>query len=518
MSESGSDGGFYPEDSDGDQSEELTWEDQLENSYMETKDDVDDKIEDQNSTLEELKGLIDQLQEVLELEEKAKSESFQLEKPWGYKVRKLMIKVYLKLAKIGSEEERGQTVESTVTRFREMMDILASSDGRVSKSKAEKLVVFVDLIAPASTWSLSTATVVQLFDMAFAAVTVRCGSSNSDDKLLWFKLKVKYFERLLQKEIHQPLMSIILEAEEFCKPGGVLNNKRRSQLVQLNALHMQLLCQRSIEDPGQAEKLKSLYSESQDLLEGSIVPPRTLGVIYQTGGKMFMHESQWEQAFQTFLEAFKNFNQAGDSERIRCLKYMLIAKMLHSGHDSERIESEVIALQELGGKDTEIALKRDSLAKLKKVDIFQAQDTAAFQSHPGVHAMSELVSSYLASDIDKFNAVYSEHHDDLCDDPFTQTFMLPLLVSMRTQAIFKIVKPYTTIKLSCIAQELGISPSEAESLVISLILDGKMSGKICQRTGTLHLEKGDETSKRFLSMKSMADALGSMMNKDASAR
>ena len=34
-----------------------------------------------------------------------------------------------------------------------------------------------------------------------------------------------------------------------------------------------------------------------------------LSLVAQTGGKMFMHESEWEQAFQTFLEAFKNFNQ-----------------------------------------------------------------------------------------------------------------------------------------------------------------------------------------------------------------
>lgn len=28
------------------------------------------------------------------------------------------------------------------------------------------------------------------------------------------------------------------------------------------------------------------------------------------------------------------YEQAGDNERIKCLKYMLIAKMLQSGHDS----------------------------------------------------------------------------------------------------------------------------------------------------------------------------------------
>lgn len=62
----------------------------------------------------------------------------------------------------------------------------------------------------------------------------------------------------------------------------------------------------------------------------------------------------------------------------------------------------MIALQEAGGNETEIAQKRDTLAKVKRVDIFQAQDTSAFQSHPAVKAMSELVSAYLASDIERF--------------------------------------------------------------------------------------------------------------------
>ena len=31
--------------------------------------------------------------------------------------------------------------------------------------------------------------------------------------------------------------------------------------------------------------------------------------VCKTGGKMHMHESSWEMAFQSFLDAFKNFNQ-----------------------------------------------------------------------------------------------------------------------------------------------------------------------------------------------------------------
>jgi len=509
MSSDGSEEGFYPSGSDNESDAELTWEDQLENKYLETKDEVGEEIECQNPNREKLVELIDDLKEVLDMEVKAKADNFDLEKPWGYKTLKQMIKVHLKLTQVGTEAEKTEAVASVVASFQQLMAIVSSKEGRVTKSKAEKMVAFMDQFAPSSPWSLPLSTVMDLFDHSFIALKERHQNYN-EDHLLWFKMKVRFFERLLQKKIRDPIPEIIKQAQEFCKPGGVLETKRRSQLVQLNALHMQFLCQDL--QSGQGSELKSLFSECQSLLEGSIVPPRTLGVIHQTGGKMHMHESSWEMAFQSFLDAFKNFNQAGDGDRIHCLKYMIMAKMLQSGHDSEKIEKEVIALEAQGGQHSEIAQKREGLAKLKKIDIFNAQDTSAFQSHPSVKAMSDLVSAYLVSDIDRFNTVYAENRTELCDDPFIDTYMGPLLVSMQTQAVFRIVKPYTAIKLSSIAQELAISDTEAEALVIALILDGKMTAKIDQCTNILHLDKADDTGKKFDSFTHMARALNACIS------
>ena len=58
----------------------------------------------------------------------------------------------------------------------------------------------------------------EMFEEAFRAVKARSANGNNEDKLLWFKLKAKLFERLLMKQITEPLMPIIHEAHEFCKP------------------------------------------------------------------------------------------------------------------------------------------------------------------------------------------------------------------------------------------------------------------------------------------------------------
>ena len=56
----------------------------------------------------------------------------------------------------------------------------------------------------------------------------------------------------------------------------------------------------------------------------------------------------------------------------------------------------------------------------------------------------------------RFNTVYAENRTELCDDPFIDTYMGPLLVSMQTQAVFRIVKPYTAIKLCSIAKVIRL--------------------------------------------------------------
>ena len=77
---SGSEEGFYPSGSDNESDAELTWEDQLENKYLETKgimkpaqlyhsrvgsspDEVGEEIECQNPNREKLVELIDDLKE-----------------------------------------------------------------------------------------------------------------------------------------------------------------------------------------------------------------------------------------------------------------------------------------------------------------------------------------------------------------------------------------------------------------------------------------------------------------------
>jgi COP9 signalosome complex subunit 2 len=64
-------------------------------------------------------------------------------------------------------------------------------------------------------------------------------------------------------------------------------------------------------------------------IRGSI-PPRTIALIQELGGKMHMAACEFEAAFQTFFQAFKSYDEAGDPNRLKCLKYLVMASMLHA--------------------------------------------------------------------------------------------------------------------------------------------------------------------------------------------
>ena len=50
-----------------------------------------------------------------------------------------------------------------------------------------------------------------------------------------------------------------------------------------------------------------------------------MAVIRECGGKMNMIEESWKEAQKDFFEAFKNYDEAGSSRRIQCLKLIFFS-------------------------------------------------------------------------------------------------------------------------------------------------------------------------------------------------
>lgn len=173
---------------------------------------------------------------------------------------------------------------------------------------------------------------------------------------------------------------------------------------------------------------------------------------------MHMSERMWTEAATDFFEAFKNYDEAGNSRRVQCLKYLVLAHML--------MES--------------------------KVNPFDAQEAKPYQQDSEIVAMTNLVAAYQRNDIGDFEKILKTHRQQVMGDNFIRNYIEDLLKKIRTQVLLSLIQPYTRIKIPFISKELNIPEKDVEALLVTLILDNRITGSIDQ-VGEL-LQVGDPDS------------------------
>lgn len=174
---------------------------------------------------------------------------------------------------------------------------------------------------------------------------------------------------------------------------------------------------------------------------------------------MHMSQRNFNEASQAFFQAFKSYDEAGDRCRLRCLKYLVMASMLHAS----------------------------------SINPFDSHEARAHRDDPEIVAMTNLVQAFHNDDIRKFEQILKKNEGRIMDDEFVREHVADLLRTIRTQVIMRNIGPYTRIRLARIARDLNDIPVEdVESLLVSLILDGKLDGHIDQVNGIL-VKKAQDT-------------------------
>jgi COP9 signalosome complex subunit 2 len=165
-----------------------------------------------------------------------------------------------------------------------------------------------------------------------------------------------------------------------------------------------------------------------------------------------MQAKEYEAAGKTFFQAFKSYDEAGDQSRLRCLKYLVLASMLHAS----------------------------------SINPFDSQEARPYRDDPEIAAMTNLVQAFQNNEIHKFERILQQNKTRIMGDEFIREHVEDLLRTIRTQVLRQVVKPYTKISLEAIAKELNNIPvGDVENLLVGLILDGSLDGQIDQVTGVL---------------------------------
>ncbi|KZP28944.1 PCI-domain-containing protein [Athelia psychrophila] len=275
---------------------------------------------------------------------------------------------------------------------------------------------------------------------------------------LW--LDRKEYDRLskLIRDLHTATVSA----------DGDDQSQRGTQLLEIYALEIQMY-----NETRNFKKLKEIYNAT-NAVRSAIPHPRIMGVIKECGGKMWMGERQWNRASEDFFESFRNYDEAGSPQRIQVLKYLVLANMLMGS----------------------------------EVNPFDSQETKPYKNDPQIKAMTDLVDAYQRREVHSAEKILRENRSTIMDDKFISSYIGDLLRSLRTYYLIDLIKPYTRLELSFLAKQLNVEIHEVEDLLIGLILEGKVDGRIDQVGMKLELNRKQNLEKRrYTALEKWTEAL-----------
>jgi len=286
---------------------------------------------------------------------------------------------------------------------------------------------------------------------------------------LWFSTSVKLAKLHLELGDIQKLQQKIKSLHKTCqKPDGTDDISKGSQLLEVYALEIQMctLTKNSL-------RMKEIYPKTINLTS-AIADPRNIAVIRESGGKMFMSEKKWEAAYNEFFEAFKNYQETGSATRAKVLlKYVVLANML----------------------------------ALSSINPFDSREAKVYQDDPEISAMASLRTAYEQNDIQTIDNLLTNVSYKILSDAFIKTYLTDLLRNIRLQVLQNIIKPYRRISLKFLADELNVQSDEVVSLLVQLILDLKVQGKIDGIGGYLIVTAEADPQKKFAASEKWVDSL-----------
>eukprot|EP01116_Phalansterium_solitarium_P023947 TRINITY_DN8626_c0_g1_i1.p1 TRINITY_DN8626_c0_g1~~TRINITY_DN8626_c0_g1_i1.p1 ORF type:complete len:444 (-),score=75.61 TRINITY_DN8626_c0_g1_i1:111-1442(-) len=354
---------------------------------------------------------------------------------WGFKALKKLVKLYFK---------KGNN-KKVLQKFKQFMDC---SKTAVTSNYAEKgLNAILDRISTGKDLQLTE----DLYAIAIQALL------EQKNERIWFRTSLKLGKLLFDHESYVKLAKILNELHRSCQNDkGEDDQKKGSQLVDIYALEIQLYTATK-----NNKKLKELYHKALDI-KSAIPHPRIMGVIRECGGKMHMSEREWEKAHTDFFEAFKNYDEAGSPRRIQCLKYLVLANML----------------------------------MLSEINPFDSTEAKPYKNDPEIQAMTSLVAAYERNDIRLFEKILKDNSKTILEDPFIRDYIDDLLRNIRVQVLLRLLAPYTAIRIDFVSNELNITPVQVEDLMVGLILDNKIRGRLDQVNQLLELETSKSAMQR----------------------
>jgi len=224
--------------------------------------------------------------------------------------------------------------------------------------------------------------------------------------------------------------------------------------------------------------LAELFDRTNQLC-ADVNDPRSMSVIKGCWGKMYASMNQWDKAYRNFFEAFRSYQDIGHANVKSCLKYVVIASML---------------------------------TEEESTNPFASQEAAVFKQDTTIMPVANLLEAFDEDDIRRFESTLRRDKVSILNDDFIVEHMPAVKLRIRSKVLVKLIKPYTRVKLEWLCGQLNATMPEIENLVVNLILDGSVNGRLDQIHSLLDLTYSQKADKLYGAMDSWLSAVNRLRN------
>eukprot|EP01022_Parablepharisma_sp_SALTPOND_P024636 TRINITY_DN551_c0_g1_i5.p1 TRINITY_DN551_c0_g1~~TRINITY_DN551_c0_g1_i5.p1 ORF type:complete len:284 (+),score=47.45 TRINITY_DN551_c0_g1_i5:1801-2652(+) len=255
-------------------------------------------------------------------------------------------------------------------------------------------------------------------------------------------------------------------------PNGKYDEKKGSPFEVL-ALQMQMYA-----DLKDTKKLKELHSEAENL-SGVVTDARVNAMLKECGAIIYLSEKNWEAAQADLLESFKSYQQLANPKAKQMLKLLLVTSMVG--------ESEINPM---------------TLAEAK-----------VYQDDSEISPIANLRKAYENNQIAQLKRIMAASGSKLATDKELKEYAGDFFKAIKQKIVIEKITSYTSVSIQYLARDLGVSEGEMKALLVELILDERVNGKIDESKGLLELSSSERDvleGKRYAALEKMTNSLTTM--------
>jgi COP9 signalosome complex subunit 2 len=299
------------------------------------------------------------------------------------------------------------------------------------------------------------------------------GQLKGSNKKLWQSVCTRLCRMYLEKKMYKELDKLANELKDSMRgPGGAYDEKKGSPFEVL-ALQMQMYIEMK-----DIKKLKELDSETVGL-SGVVTDAKVNAMLKECNAIILLSERNWEEAQASLLESFKSYQQMANSKAKQILKVLLVTSMV-SGSE---------------------------------IDPMTLTESKVYQDDSEIQPLARLRKAFQDNKITELKQIMATNGKKLSSDKAIAEYSGDFFKAIKQKIIIEKISSYSTVSIKYLAQDLAVSDKDMMAMLVELILDERINGKIDESKGFLELSSSEKNildKKRCIAIEQMSRTLNIM--------